>query len=137
MDGNVPQDKNVDCGGSLRNAALKYGNDYHPYLAIMVCVFGTVANLLNIAVLTRKDMVCFPINRILTALAIADMVLMIEYIPYAYYYYMVVRKYKDFTYPEAVYMLFHVDITNFLHTTSICLTLTLAIWRYLAIGYAF
>lgn len=126
--------EDIDCGGRLKNVAEIYGKNYHPYLAIIVCLFGTIANILNIAVLTRKDMACAPINRILTALAVAEMLVMIEYIPYAYYYYMVLPKSREFPYPEAVYMLFHAHITQVLHTTSICLTLTLAIWRYLAIG---
>jgi hypothetical protein len=134
MANNVTNDNSdVDCG--FKDMLETYANDYHPYLAIVVCLFGTVANILNIAVLTRKDMVCAPINRILTALAIADMVLMIEYIPYACYYYMVVPTKMDFPYPGGVYMLFHAHITQILHTISVCLTLTLAIWRYLAIGY--
>ncbi|XP_044263835.1 G-protein coupled receptor dmsr-1-like isoform X2 [Tribolium madens] len=134
--GNVSESRQqVDCGGEFEIVARIYAHEYHPYLAIAVCLFGTVANILNIAVLTRKDMACAPINRILKALAVADMILMIEYIPYAYYDYIFVKKKMDFPYPGAVYMLFHAHITQILHTTSICLTLTLAIWRYLAIGY--
>jgi hypothetical protein len=115
MANNVTNDNSdVDCG--FKDMLETYANDYHPYLAIVVCLFGTVANILNIAVLTRKDMVCAPINRILTALAIADMVLMIEYIPYACYYYMVVPTKMDFPYPGGVYMLFHAHITQILHT---------------------
>lgn len=38
----------------------------HGYLSLVVCIFGTIANILNIAVLTRKEMNGSPINRILT-----------------------------------------------------------------------
>jgi hypothetical protein len=122
-----------NCGGQLRNFAETYANHYHSYFAIFVCVFGTIANVLNIIVLTRKDTVCAPINRILTALAVADILLMVEYIPYVYYYYMALPKTMDFPYRGAIYMLFHVHITQILHTTSVCLNLTLAVWRYLAL----
>ncbi len=36
------------------------------YLSLVICIFGTIANLVNIAVLTRKEMNGSPINRILT-----------------------------------------------------------------------
>ncbi|XP_063905820.1 G-protein coupled receptor dmsr-1-like [Zophobas morio] len=125
----------VDCGAGLEDVAEIYAKNYHPYFATAVCLFGIVANLCNIAVLTRKDMISTPINRILTALAVADALVMVEYIPYTYYYYVVLAKKMDFPYSGAVYILFHTHFTQVLHTTSVCLNLTLAIWRYLALGY--
>ena len=38
----------------------------HGYVSVIVCIFGTIANLLNITILTRKEMNVSPINRILT-----------------------------------------------------------------------
>ncbi|CAH0552067.1 unnamed protein product [Brassicogethes aeneus] len=130
-----PQDDNLYCGGPLERIAETYGDKYHPYLAITVCIFGTLSNISNIAVLTRNDMANAPVNRILTALAVADMILMIEYIPFAYYYHIELKGDFDFPYVGAVFILFHMHITQILHTISICLTLALAIWRFLAIGY--
>ena len=43
-----------------------YYRGVHGYLGLFVCIFGLVANILNIIVLTRKDMNGSPINRILT-----------------------------------------------------------------------
>jgi hypothetical protein len=40
----------------------------HGYLSIVVCVLGTLFNLLNILVLTHKDLRSNPINLILTGL---------------------------------------------------------------------
>lgn len=122
------------CQGKIEDIALGYAENYHGYLAIAVCLFGTIANILNVAVLTRKDMACTPINRILTGLAAVEMVIMIEYMTFAYYYYMVLPGKLNFPYAGAVFILFHTHFTQTLHTTSICLTLTLAVWRYLAIG---
>lgn len=45
----------------------------------------------------------------------------------------VLPKQMDFPQPWAVYMLFHMHFAQVLHTISICLTLSLAIWRYIAI----
>lgn len=120
------------CGGYIRELALAY-RIYHGYVALMVCIFGTVANILNIMVLTRKDMVIAPINRILSCLALADVLVMIEYIPFAIYEYFVLPKKQRFPYGWAVFVLFHMHFAQLLHTISIALTLTLAIWRYIAI----
>lgn len=122
------------CGGFIKDVSDVY-KTYHGYLSLIVCLFGTVANLLNIIVLTRKDMACSPVNRILAGLAVADMFVMVEYIPFSYYYSIILPKDRDFPYNWAVYMLFHSNFAQVLHTISMCLTLTLAIWRYIAIKY--
>ncbi|XP_076284385.1 G-protein coupled receptor dmsr-1 isoform X2 [Lasioglossum baleicum] len=122
------------CSGTVKDIADKYKN-YHGYVALMVCVFGTLANMLNIVVLTRKNMVTAPINKILTGLATADMLVMLEYIPFAIYKYIVLPKRPIFPYGWAVFVLFHMHFTQLLHTISIAITLTLAIWRYIAIRF--
>ena len=48
---------------------------------MLVCVLGTLFNLANILVLTHKDM-RNPVNMILTGIAVADCLVMIEYIPF-------------------------------------------------------
>lgn len=109
---NCEQQIDCYCNGTVRDLAIEYKN-YHGYVALMVCLFGTLANMLNIVVLTRKDMVATPINRILTGLATADMLVM----------------------GWAVFVLFHMHFTQLLHTISIAITLTLAVWRYIAIRF--
>ncbi|XP_043505672.1 G-protein coupled receptor dmsr-1 isoform X2 [Polistes fuscatus] len=120
------------CNGSIRNWAMSY-RIYHGYVAIIVCIFGTFANMLNIVVLTHKDMMITPINKILTGLAFADMLVMLEYIPFAVYIYFVLPKRQIFPYGWAVFVLFHMHFTQVIHTISIALTLTLAVWRYIAL----
>ena len=58
----------------------------HGYVSLIVCLFGSVANSLNIAVLTRREMTS-PTNALLTGLAVADLLVMLEYIPFACYMY--------------------------------------------------
>ncbi|NP_001280662.1 probable G-protein coupled receptor B0563.6 isoform X1 [Tribolium castaneum] len=125
----------VNCGDKLKHWSQIYAKHVHPYLAIVVCLIGIITNITNVVVLTRKEMVCTPVNRILTSLATTDIFLMVDYIPYVYYHYLVLPKTLDFPFIGAVYMLFHVHFTQTLHTTSICLTLLLAVWRYLALRY--
>lgn len=122
------------CDGFIKDASDIY-NRYHGYLSLVVCLFGTIANLLNIIVLTRKEMVVFPVNRILGGLAVADMFVMIEYIPFAYFYSIMLPQEQEFPYSLAVYMLFHGNFAQVLHTISMSLTLTLAIWRFIVIKY--
>ena len=60
----------------------------HGYLAVTVCVLGTFFNMMNILVLTHKDMRTNPINLLLTGIAVADMMVMVEYIPFAVHMYL-------------------------------------------------
>lgn len=54
-----------------------------------MCFFGTLANALNVVVLTRRDLAAAPINRLLKWLAVADVFVMMEYVPFAIYRYLV------------------------------------------------
>lgn len=120
------------CNSAIRNLAIKYKN-YHGYVSLIVCAFGIITNVLNIIVLTRKDTRTAPINRILTGLATTDVLVMLEYIPFVIYKYFVLPEKRIFLYELAVFVMFHMHFTQIFHTISIALTLTLAVWRYIAI----
>lgn len=108
---------------------------FHGYFSIIVCIFGIVTNILNIIVLTRKDMVT-PTNAILTGLAVADMLVMVDYLPFSLLQYILVNqpKHVKFSYHWAVFILFHAHFTVVCHTISIALTVCLAVWRYIAVS---
>ena len=76
-------------------------------------------------------------NVILTGLAIADMAVMFEYIPFCLHYYIFNKRneVEFWSYHWAVYILFHSNFSQIFHTTSICLTVHLAVWRYLSVGF--
>lgn len=107
-------------------------------MSLFVCIFGSIANSLNIAVLTRRDMRS-PTNAILTGLAIADLLVMIDYIPYNVNEYLFTQfKYsreEQRSYAWAVIIYFHAFFSQTGHTISIFLTVTLAVWRYIAIAH--
>src|SRR5687768_16101906 len=65
------------CMDSMDNVGQSY-RMVHGYISLLVCFAGIFMNILIIMVLTRKEMRT-PINRMLTALAIADIVVMLEY----------------------------------------------------------
>lgn len=76
------------CG--LRNGIILNVHQSYFWLSFFqICFFGTIANILNIVVLTRKDMTKVPINRILKWLSVTDMFVMLEYIPFAFYMYLI------------------------------------------------
>ena len=84
----------------------------HGWLAMLVCILGTLFNLANILVLTHKDM-RNPVNMILTGMAVADCLVMIEYIPFIIH----MRRLNDIDIPKAetVNKLFLTSVTkNFL-----------------------
>uniref|UniRef100_A0ABD2X7N8 G-protein coupled receptors family 1 profile domain-containing protein n=1 Tax=Trichogramma kaykai TaxID=54128 RepID=A0ABD2X7N8_9HYME len=122
------------CDGFIRRLASSY-RGYHGYVALVVCGFGTLANLVNLAVLTRRDLRLAPVNRILTGLAGCDVLVMLEYIPFAVYEYIILPEHRLFPYGWAVFVLFHMHFSQLLHTISIALTLTLAVWRYIVVRF--
>lgn len=77
-----------------------------------------------------------PTNVILTGLALADFLVMIEYIPYAYYTIMLTTYslVEKLSYRWAWYVMFHALFAQMLHSISIWLTVTLAVWRYIAVA---
>jgi hypothetical protein len=112
---------------------------YHGVMAMVVCGMGTVFNLLNIMVLTHKDMKSNPINRILTGIAVADCLVSIEYIPFTFHMYLMNDEGRDleemYSLAWGIFLLFHTNFTIMIHTVSIWLTLCLAIWRLLMIQF--
>ena len=109
----------------------------HGYLAAMVCVFGIIANVLNIIVLTRKNMVSST-NIILTGLAISDGLTMVFYFPYALCMYVIhgieASPERD-TETAAKFQLCYAIMSVIVHSISIWLTVTLAVFRYVFIRF--
>lgn len=92
-----------------------YYSQLHGWISLLVCIFGSIANVLNILVLTRREMRS-PTNIILTGLAIADLLVMIDYIPYVIHLYLYRRSRRDtFTYGWTIFVLFH---SNFAQVTD-------------------
>lgn len=75
-------------------------------------------------------------NFILTGLAIADCVVMMSYSIYAFHSFLRPDISDDvrYSYSWILFTYIHANITVVFHTTSIWLTVILAIWRYIAVG---
>lgn len=103
-----------------------------------MCILGCIANVANVVVLTRRE-IRSPTNAILTGLAVADFLVMIDYIPFSWFDYILpnmnhMRK-TLFSYSTAWYIMFHSIFAQICHTISIWLTVMLAVWRYIAVAY--
>lgn len=120
------------CGEDLTWFANWYAK-LHPYTSLLVCVFGVLANTLNMIVLTRKELVSAT-NAILTGLAFADNVVMIVCLPFIVHQNFIAQSEK-FTYPWALLRMVYIILTTLFHTISVYLTVTLAVWRYLSVAH--
>ncbi|XP_075969657.1 G-protein coupled receptor dmsr-1-like [Anticarsia gemmatalis] len=107
----------------------------HGYIALVICLLGCAANSVNIAVLSRKEMASST-NSILTGLAVADLLVMFDYIPFALHIYTnICSELHRNSYAWAVFVYFHSIFSQTFHTVSIWLTITLAVWRFIAIKF--
>ncbi|XP_064630006.1 G-protein coupled receptor dmsr-1-like isoform X2 [Lineus longissimus] len=111
---------------------------YHGYFSAIVCAFGIFANLANIIVLTRKNMISST-NWILMWLAVADLLTMMSYFPVSIHFYVLRDPMLSFPETKSIdwirFLLFHSSFTIVCHTIAIWLTITLAIFRYVFICF--
>lgn len=112
---------------------------YHGYLATAVCIVGIVANLLNIVVLTRKNMISST-NCILTGLAVSDGLTMAVYLPFALWFYVLngtEATPRRNNLAAVRFMLFYAVSSVLVHTASIWLTVVLAVFRFIFIRFPY
>lgn len=121
---------------TIWNLSMAY-KGYHGYLAVIVCVCGILANVCNIVVLTRHNMVSAT-NCILTGLAISDSLTMAAYLPFALRFYCLYGTNKSperNSLPAVRFLFFYACFSVVVHTVSIWLTVTLAVFRYVSVRY--
>ncbi|KAH9418111.1 G-protein coupled receptor [Dermatophagoides pteronyssinus] len=130
---NNQYDRNEFYGEIFHRLNYEYRN-IHGYLSLVVCVFGIIANVLNIIVLTRKNMES-PTNTILTGMAVSDLLVIASFLPYVIHNYIrtEVPEEQMYNYGWAVFTLFHAHNTVLFHTISIWLTVLLAVWRFITV----
>ncbi|XP_048746340.2 G-protein coupled receptor dmsr-1-like [Ostrea edulis] len=112
--------------------------EYHGYISVFVCTFGIISNLANIVVLTRKNMVT-SVNMILTWLAVADTLKMLDYLPFVTKFYILkdpdLQYFQTRSYSAIIFLLFHASFSIVCHTVAVWLTTALAIFRFLFIWF--
>ncbi|KAH7729992.1 7TM GPCR protein [Aphelenchoides avenae] len=114
-----------------------YG-EVHPFLAVVLCIAGTLMNIITVIVLTRPSMVS-PVNVLLCAVAICDIVVMTSYLIFVCHFLLAAAgrcAATDYSYGWALFTMFHAHASVIFHATSIWLTVLLAQIRVLTIRRA-
>lgn len=107
----------------------------HTYLSIVLCALGAVCNFCNIVVLTRKTMRT-PVNMILTAMACCDTVVLFSNLTYTTHYTFVAFEHcvpRHWSYGWCVFLISHAHLSLVGHSSSIWLSVMLALIRYLTL----
>ncbi|KAK0052065.1 G-protein coupled receptor 139 [Biomphalaria pfeifferi] len=121
----------------LLEFAISLGS-IHGYVAVAVCLFGVLANSANIIVLTRKHMASST-NILLLWLAVADLLTMLEYLPFVIHFYIMAPgdplrpPFSSQEFYWTCFLLFHASFSIVCHSVAIWLTIALAIFRYIYI----
>uniref|UniRef100_A0A914X223 G-protein coupled receptors family 1 profile domain-containing protein n=1 Tax=Plectus sambesii TaxID=2011161 RepID=A0A914X223_9BILA len=122
---------------SLLESFISPYTTIHLPLVITICVFGIVANVLNVIVLTRRQMRAQPINIILTGLSTAQLLLLVNFICYTAYSRLLDAQCavgaKSFLWLS--YLLLNVNLNLVLHTIALVHTSLLAVIRYLVVHF--
>lgn len=122
------------CYSALVSLSTSYKNYAHGYASLVICVAGSITNIINIIVLTRKNMIS-PIHIVLTGLAIADLALLLNYIPLTWHQYLRPSSADSRTYGWTLFALWSNNFSLLCRAISVWMTIILAVWRYMAIVY--
>lgn len=119
----------------LEDFSKQYKDNIHGYLSLTVCIFGSLTNIFNICVLMTKQMRS-PTNSILTGLAVADLLVMLQYVPFTIHRNLPPSPlhYSHFNYPWALFYKVNHLFTLVLHFIACMLTIILAVWRYVFVS---
>jgi len=127
----------MDEKSALQSFSEQYSS-IHGYTSASVCMFGLLANIANIVVLTRPNMITST-NIILTWLAVADLFTMLDYFPFAMHFYIFKDQDLPFLgtrgYGWIIYLLFHANFSVVCHSAAIWLTIMLATFRFICIWF--
>jgi len=120
-----------------RSALEQFSDAYqsiHGYLSLAVCAFGIVLNVMNVVVLTRRQMLNAT-NSLLTALAVTDLLTMSAYLPYAGYFYCYASPTPDYGHRLGwiIYLIFNNNFSITAHTVAVWLTVSIAVFRYIVV----
>ena len=75
-----------------------------------------------------------PTNCILTGLAVADLLVMLDYMPFTIHYYILEEPINSlYSFEWTLFTFFHAHFSIVLHAISTWLTILLAVWRLLVV----
>lgn len=123
---------------SILKTAMRHFGRIHGHLSAIVCVFGLLANLANVIVLTRKNMANSSTNRILMWLAVADLLMFTVYFPQVVHFNLLREPNTPYlttsSYAWVKFSQFVVSFVIIGHAAAVWLTVILALFRFLYIA---
>lgn len=110
---------------------------YHGCICIIICTLGILTNIINILVLTKRQMRT-SVNILLTAIAVCDMGTMLSYLIYIAHF-VFIDNFCDpntYSYGWMFWLLCHIMVTIALHASSLWLAVAMAFVRKMTLREA-
>jgi hypothetical protein len=92
----------------------------HGHVSVTICILGIISNTLVYAVQLSPELVT-AMSPLVTTLTAAKELVILEYIPFAIHMYVLSPPVQKYSYPEAIYQLFHIYFKEVIIECTSCI----------------